>query len=303
MAPSPATRTGAQGGRVVFVDFGRNKVYALTDKGEQVEVFDSLEDMVGKLSPNMVVFDSLPAKFQKNTAELAKTGIAFLRLKTLSKIAEERGRNEVRKTDETDVRLLRELFQRRPEEFHPLSMSPVELEVRTMTETWVMLAKVRKVSKFSRTTSENQLVTEAYKTIRRLTERFAKEIHQKALRLPLYRKAYEELGLKGPSLAYLVSHDAVALTTLSKDRLTVRYALYRRPYRKRPLRSILLINLANATVIHKHPRYSAIYRSYFEKLRGRRLRHWRAVLRVALRILRDLKKLARENQKAGGPPA
>jgi len=298
-APSPATRQGVQGGRVVFADFGRGKVYAVTADGEEVYTFDSIEDLVGKLSPNTVVIDSLPGKFQKNAMELANTGITFLRLKNLGKLSEERKSNGINKTNENDVKLLRGLFYRHPEEFQLLFTSPEELEVRSMTEMWALLAKVRKVSKFSRTAFENQLVTEAHKTIQRLTDRFSKEIHQKALQLPLYRRACEELGLKGPSLAYLVSHDAVALTTLPRDKLTVRYALYRRKYRKRPLRSKLLISLANTAVINKHPRYSTIYHNYCEKLAGRRRRHWKAVLRVALRILRDLHQLA----KAGGPPA
>ena len=88
-APSPAARQGVQG-RVVFVDFGRDKVYALTADGNGVLVFDSLEDVVGKLSPTVVVLDNLPNKLQNTTAELAKTGITFLRLKDLKKVAEER---------------------------------------------------------------------------------------------------------------------------------------------------------------------------------------------------------------------
>ena len=88
-APSPTARQGVQG-RVVFVDFGRDKVYALTADGNGVLVFDSLEDVVGKLSPTVVVLDNLPNKLQNTTAELAKTGITFLRLKDLKKVAEER---------------------------------------------------------------------------------------------------------------------------------------------------------------------------------------------------------------------
>mgnify|MGYP000175393327 CR=1 FL=1 len=302
-APSPATRQGVQGGRVVFVDFGRGKVYAVTADGEEVYTFDSLEDMIGKLSPNAVVIDSLPGKLQKSASELATTGITFLRLKNLRKLSEERKSNGVKKTNENDVKLLRGLFRQHPDLFQPLFTSPEELEVRALTEMWVELAGQRKAAKRARTTTENPVAVEAHKTLQRLGNRLSEEIHQKALELPLYRRVHEELGLKGPSLAYLVSHDAVALTTLPKDKLTVRYALYRRKYRKRPLRSKLLISLANTAVINKHPRYSTTYYSYFEKLAGRRLRHWRAVLRVALIILRDLKKLARENQKAGGPPA
>jgi len=296
--PSPAARTGAQGVRVVFADFGRGKVYALVENGEHVEMFYSLEDMVGRLSPDTIVVDSLPGKLQKTAAEIAKTGIVFLRLKSLGKLSEERKSNGVRKTDENDVKLLRELFHRHPEAFQPLFTSPEELEVRALTEMWVELAGLKKTTKFTRTTFDNPITAEAHKTLKRLMYRLSEEVHQKALKLPLYHRAHEELGLRGPILAYIISHDTIALTTLPRDKLIIRYAMTHRPNRRRPLRSQLLILLARAAVLHGHPRYSQIYQHYRQK--GKK--HWPTILRVAKRLLRDLRQLGQRNQKAG-PPA
>jgi len=46
----------------VFVDFGRNRVYALPEDGEDVMVFGSFLEMFGRLRPKMVVADSYPRK-------------------------------------------------------------------------------------------------------------------------------------------------------------------------------------------------------------------------------------------------
>ncbi len=292
--PSPATRHGVQGGRVVFADFGHGKVYALTDDGEDVSTFDSLEEVVNKLSPATVVVDSLPNNLQNTVAELAKKGIFFLRLKNLKKVSDERKSNGMRKTDANDVKLLRTLYRRQPDLFQQLFTSPEELEVRALTEMWVELAGQKKSAKLARTTSENPIAVETHRTVRRLVERLAEEIHREALRLPLYRNAVEELGLKGPILAYIISHDGHNLAGLSRDRLAVRYRMVS-SNRRRPLRSRLLISLANTAIIHKHPKYGSIYDHYRRKNKS----HWGATLRVAQKILRDIHGLARK----AGPPA
>ena len=93
--------------------------------------------MVGKLNPDAVVVDSLPGKFQKTAAELGREGVVFLRLKRLKILSDERKGNGVRKTDENDVKLLREIFRRDINAFQPLFTSPEELEVRALTELWV----------------------------------------------------------------------------------------------------------------------------------------------------------------------
>jgi len=294
-APSPATRHGVLGGRVVFADFGRGKVYALTDDGEDVSTFDSLVDMVERLSPAIVVVDSLPTRFQNNVAELAKKSIVFLRLKNPGKVSEERESDRVRKTDENDVKLLKTLYRRQPELFQPLFTSPEELEVRALTELWVELTRLKISAKRARTTNDNPVTAKAHKTLKRLIEELSKEIHEEALKLPLYRMVVDKLGLKGPTLAYLVSHDGWAFTTLPRDKLITRYGmtLFNR---KRTLKRHLLIMLSNAAVLHKHPKYRCIYDHYRRKDKG----HWGANLRVAVKILRDIHGLA---QKAGGPPA
>mgnify|MGYP006977949356 CR=1 FL=1 len=309
-APSPQSREAPgyearsegearpRGGRV-FLDFGGGgKIYALTEGVENVETFNSLEEVSEKLCPDTIVIDSLPGKFQKAAAELAKTGVTFLRLKSLGKLSEERKKNGVKKTNENDVKLLRELFKRHPDLFQPLSTAPEELEVRALTELWVELARQRKAAKRARTITEDPVATEVHKTLTRLTDVLEKRIHEKAMALPLYRRAVEELGIKGPCLAYIISHDSWALTNLPRDKLAVRYSMTDRHYRRRPLRSRLLILLGKAAVLHRHTRYDKIYDEY----RRRRKKRWEAILRVAMRLLRDLRRLGRQTQTAG-PPA
>jgi hypothetical protein len=53
--------------------------------------------------------------------------------------------------------------------------------------------------------------------------------------------------------------------------------------------------LANSTILNKHPRYYGVYLRYIEKFKDRPRKHWKATLRVARKILVDLKRLAREN--------
>jgi len=251
--------------------------------------------MVEELRPSTIVTDSLPRMEQQLVAELARSGVAFMRLKDLRKLSEERKRNGVRKSHENDVKILRELFRRHPEAFQPLFSSPEELEVRALTELWVELAGMRRGAKQARTTTGTTIAIEIHNTLSRLIDRLAKEIHEKAMRLPLYRLTVEVLGLRGPALAYIVSHDTYNITMLPRNKLEVRYRMVPL-YRSRPLRSHLLITLTRAVIVNKHPRYKAIYNYY----RHKGMKHWKATLRVARRLLRDLRQLA---QKAGTPPA
>jgi hypothetical protein len=46
----------------VFVDFGRNGVYALPEGGGEVVVFNDFLEMFDRLRPTMVVADSYPRK-------------------------------------------------------------------------------------------------------------------------------------------------------------------------------------------------------------------------------------------------
>jgi hypothetical protein len=50
--------------------------------------------------------------------------------------------------------------------------------------------------------------------------------------------------------------------------------------------------LANTAVLNNHPRYRPIFEKYMVKFQGQRYAYWKAVLRVARRILRDLRLLA-----------
>jgi hypothetical protein len=276
---------------VVYVDFGRNKIFALTDDSEGVLIFNNLVELAEKLKPAVIVLDNLPGKQQNATAELAKTGIVFLRLKNLKKLSEERKKNGMQKSDENDVAALKTLFRRNIGDFQPLNETSEELTVRALTELWVQEAFLKKVSKQARTTTRHPVATEIQKTHRRLVEKLAEEIHREAMKLPLYRLTFERLGLKGPALAYLLSHDGWAFKTLNSDKLQVRYRLV--PLRRRrSQRSRLLIMLANTAVLNNHPRYRPIFEKYMVKFQGQRYAYWKAVLRVARRILRDLRLLA-----------
>ncbi|MDT7877882.1 MAG: hypothetical protein RQ862_04935 [Candidatus Caldarchaeales archaeon] len=46
----------------VFVDFGRGRLYALPEDGQEVVVFNDFLEMFGKLRPRVVVADSYPRK-------------------------------------------------------------------------------------------------------------------------------------------------------------------------------------------------------------------------------------------------
>jgi hypothetical protein len=281
-----------RGGKIVFVDFGRDKLFVLTDDSDEVSVFNNLVELAEKLKPAVIVLDSLPGKLQSIAVELAKTGIIFLRLKDLSKLSEERKNNGLKKSDENDVVMLKTLFRRNSDDFQPLFETPEELTVRALTELWVQEAFLKKVSKQARTNTSHPIATEIHRMHKRLVEKLVEEIHREALKLPLYRLAFERLVLKGPALAYLLSHDGWAFKTLNSDKLQVRYQLV--PLRRRrSKRSRLLIMLANTAVINEHPRYYGIYLKYIEKFRDRPRKHWKAVLRVARRILRDLRLLAK----------
>jgi hypothetical protein len=266
----------------VFVDFERNGVYALPEGGGEVVVFGDFLEMFERLRPRVVVADSYPRKLQPIITRLG--GATFLRLRDLKKLSEERRNNGLRKA---------------PGLFQPLYASPVELEVRALTELWVELAKIKRVAKHTRTTTDDPLAVETHRVLRRYTKRLATRIHERAMELPLYRMVVERLGLKGATLAYIISHDTISFKTLSRTGLETRYGLFRRPWRGRGLRSQLLILLANIMILNKHRRFLAVY----EGCRRRGKRQWQAILRVAKRILRDVRRLAMEAQEAGPAPA
>jgi hypothetical protein len=277
--------------KTVFLDFGRSKIFAVTDDSDEVLVFNNLTELVESLRPAVIVLDNLPGKLQSMAAELAKTGITFMRLKDLSKISEERKKNGLPKSNENDVILLKTLYRRESESFMTLYTMPEELLVRELSELWAAFTTMKKTSKQKRTLTRHPSVLEAYKELRKLIDELYEEIHRKAIMLPLYRKAFEGLGLKGPALAYLLSHDEWAFKTLNSDKLQVRYQLV--PLRRRrSKRSRLLIMLANTAVLNSNPRYRPIFEKYMEKFQGQRYAYWKAVLRVARRILRDLRLLA-----------
>jgi hypothetical protein len=282
---------GGRGSKIVFLDFGRSRIFAVTDDSDEVLAFNNLVELAESLRPAVIVLDNLPGKLQSMAAELAKTGITFLRLKDLSKISEERKKNGLPKSNENDVILLKTLYRRESESFQTLCIMPEELLVRELSELWAAFTIMRKTSKQKRTLTRHPAVLEAYKELRKLIDELSEEIHRKALGLPLYRQAFEGFGLKGPALAYLISRDGWAFKTFNSDKLQVRYQLV--PLRRRrSKRSRLLIMLANTAVLNNHPRYRPIFEKYMERFQGKRYAYWKAVLRVARRILRDLRLLA-----------
>jgi hypothetical protein len=284
-----------RGGRIVFLDFGRNKIYAVTDYSNEVLVFNNLAELAEKLKPIVIVLDSLPGKLQNTAAELAKTGITFLRLKDLKKLSEERKKNNgVQKSDENDIVVLKTLFRRNSYDFQPLFETPEELTVRELTEEWATFTLMKTVAKQKRTATKHPLAIKAHRTLRNIIDELSEEIHREAVKLPLYRLTFERLGLKGPALAHLMSHDEFALKTFPRDRLLRRYHLLP-PFRRWNKKSKLLLMLANSTILNKHPRYYGVYLRYIEKFKYRARKHWKATLRVARKILVDLKRLAREN--------
>jgi hypothetical protein len=289
-----------RGRKIVFVDFGRNKVYALEDDGDEVMVFDDFAEMVEKLKPSVVVADDYPRKLLPILANLAENGITFLKLKDPRLLAEARRRYGYIKSDENDVKLLKQL--RPGNNIETQTLNPDEVSVRALTEIWVQEAFLKKVSKQARTTTSHPVATEIQKTHRRLVEKLAEEIHKEALKLPLYRLVFEQLGLKGPALAHVVSHDGWALRTLPRDKLILRFQMTgRRRYKGRKTRSKLLIMLAASAVLNKHPRYHEVYRRYFEKFEAegnnRKKAHWKAILRVAEKILRHMHSLAKNTKQ------
>jgi hypothetical protein len=297
-AQAPMERRGG----TVFLDFGRSKIFAVTDDSDEVLVFNNLTELVEKLRPAVIVLDSLPGRLQNTAAELAKTGIVFLRLKDLKKLSEERKNNGVKKSDENDVVVLKTLFRRNPDIFQPLFETPEELTVRELTEEWATFTLMKKVSKQKRTTTNHPLAIKAHRTLQNIVDEFSEEIHREAMKLPLYRLTFEQLGIKGPTLAYLLGHDGWALKTLPREKLILRFQMTgRRRYKGRKTRSKLLIMLAASTVLNKHPRYHEVYRRYFEKFEAegdnRKKAYWKAILRVAERILRDLHSLAKNTKQ------
>ena len=65
----------------VFVDFGRNGVYALPEDGEGVMVFNDFLEMFDRLRPRVVVADSYPRRLLPTITRLG--GATFLRLRDL----------------------------------------------------------------------------------------------------------------------------------------------------------------------------------------------------------------------------
>jgi hypothetical protein len=149
-----------RGSKIVFVDFGRNKVYALEDDGDEVMVFDDFAEMVERLKPLVVVADAYPRKLLPILANLAENGITFLKLKDPRLLAEARRRYGYIKSDENDVKLLKQI--RPGNNIETQTLNPDEVSVRALTELWVQMADLKKNSKQARTSINHPLAREIH---------------------------------------------------------------------------------------------------------------------------------------------
>jgi hypothetical protein len=130
----------------------------------------------------------------------------------------------------------------------------LELEVRALAELWVELAGIKRAAKNTRTTTDDPLSDEVHKILRRYTERLATRIHEKAMGIELNSMLVERVGLKGPALAYVISHDGLLLKTMSRERLIFKFQLSGRN-KKRDMKSRLMIVLARSAVFKRHQGY------------------------------------------------
>lgn len=267
------------------------KVCVLTEDGDGVTVARSLEEIAEKFKPSEIIADSYPRRCLETVYELSGKGVRFFRLADLRSLAEHRRFNGVQKSDENDVKVLREIFRHKPEGFRELRKELIRLIA--MTEQWMILNEQRKRVKQASIEEGDEVVKDLKNAVARLSYRIRKAAEE----IPLYREIRERLGLEGPSVGYILSHRYDDLLMKPRDKLEVTFELYDRPYKGRKAVSRVLIGLAWSAVRNKHPRYHSIYRHFHEKLQGRH-RRWKATLRTAQWLLRDIRKVAKKVREA-----
>jgi hypothetical protein len=279
----------------VFIDFGAGKVYALPDNSDEVITFADLKELIQKLRPAVVVADNYPRSTLLQITEMATNKITFLKYKQLRKVAEARRLNGLKKSNKNDALIIRQLYYHSPEDFTCLFHLPEELPVRLELGIWRKTAAVVKLYKSDSTTPSKE-VKDMLTTAKRVLKRLSIKIHIMALSLPLYRLASEELGLKGPTLAYIISYDYQDFIKLGRDKLYRKYQLTHGKKKYRTFKSQLLYMIANNAVLNKNPRYIATYVRLNKKYRdqGRRNARNMAVWGVAQKIVEDLRRIARK---------
>jgi hypothetical protein len=102
---------------------------------------------------------------ERSSSEGVPDVMVSLRLGDLKAVSEVRRNNGLRKTDENDVKALRQIFLGRPDLFQPLCASPLELEVRAPTELWVEMAGIKKAAKNTQSTVDDPLAVETRRTL------------------------------------------------------------------------------------------------------------------------------------------
>lgn len=273
----------------VFVDFGWGRLYAMLEEGDGVRVFKDFGE-VFSLRPTAVVTDSVPRSYTSEVMEMVEKGVRLFQLRDLRKMGEGRRDNNVTKTHENDVRVIRSLYKEHPQLFVELD-APL-LRLKHLTEKWFIANSYRKQV-------EAEGFEEGARGLRNECKKLSRRIHKEALGIPLYRRVCERFGLKGPSLAYIVSHRYHEFLTESKHRLAVKFDLIPRQHRRRRRISQVLVALAYSVVRNKHTRYYTVFQHYYEKFGKGRKAFWKAILRVAIRILRDINHLAKNSTDNG----
>jgi DnaJ-domain-containing protein 1 len=102
---------------------------------------------------------------ERSSSEGVPDVMVSLRLGDLKAVSEVRRNDGLRKTDENDVKALRQIFLGRPDLFQPLCASPLELEVRAPTELWVEMAGIKKAAKNTQSTVDDPLAVETRRTL------------------------------------------------------------------------------------------------------------------------------------------
>jgi hypothetical protein len=66
---------GWRGSKIVFLDFGRSKIFAVTDDSDEVLVFNNLAELAESLRPEVIVLDNLPEGLQSMWQNWQRQGL------------------------------------------------------------------------------------------------------------------------------------------------------------------------------------------------------------------------------------
>jgi hypothetical protein len=60
------------GSKIVFIDFGRSKIFAVADDSDEVLVFNNLVELAESLRPEVIVLDNLPGRVAEHGGRTGK---------------------------------------------------------------------------------------------------------------------------------------------------------------------------------------------------------------------------------------